>query len=143
MAFIGTRRLPGADLQKMVYGILTIKMPTIPVYDRVPPDTAMPYITLSSENAFDWSSKYNLGVRPTLDVHIWSKYSGFSEVKGLGNQVVNALATSTMTMADNWNVVSCELSRSNYLLDPDGYTEHGVLTFEFKLQDMSQVQVIS
>lgn len=140
MPLVGVTRLPGDALQRMVYQALK-ESTSVAVYDAVPEKTPPPYITLRNENGYPWFSKTFGGLRPTIDIHIWTSdinHSGSQEMKNIEVDVMKAFA-GDLVMDGNWKVISAKLLRSNSITGMYGRTaglSHGILTFEFLLQDV-------
>lgn len=134
----------GAELQKAIYSALTGSSPPLAggrVYDN-PPDekkriadtgAAFPYITIGDEQVLDAGNSCQDGWEVFHDVHIWSRPSTQSkvELKTILADVVDVLARQ-LTVTDFRTIVGA-LQSSRALRDPDGITEHAVLTFRFLL----------
>lgn len=114
-------------IQKAIYQELSAL--GYPVYDEVPDNAQMPYITIGEETADDWSTKTGQGIRSRFNVHVWSDYKGMKELKTIVDQVINALNYKTFT-ADNTTLVLVRLDTLNIVKDPEENVRHAILRFE-------------
>ncbi len=127
----------GAALQKGIYAALT-GFPALVggrVYDRVPEGREFPYITIGDEQVLDDGNVCEDGWEVFSDVHVWSRSSAGSKVeaKDLAALVVERLVTTAPTVF-GFIVVISALESSRTLRDPDGMTEHAVITVRHVLQ---------
>lgn len=130
------KRSPLLPLQKAIYNRLKEKL-TVPIYDAVPDGAVFPYVTIGEDTAVDWSTKLTTGQEVTHTLHIWSQYNGMTEIKGLIDQVIQALTISALDMsADKFSAIVHSLDFNETFRDPDGITRHSVLRFRFKIQDI-------
>ncbi len=126
----------GSEVQKAIYAALNA--PTAlaggRTYDRVPPDPMFPYITIGDEQVVDDGNSCEDGWEVFADVHIWSRPATGSkvEVKDLVAAVVTRLNTPLTVIG--FIVIVTELQSARTLRDPDGITEHAVLTLRYVLQ---------
>lgn len=128
----------GAALQKAVYAALAGNSPAIAggrVYDQVPRDPTFPYVTIGDEQLIDDSNSCSDAVEAYADVHIWSRPAGGSklEAKDLAADVIERLATQITVIGFANNLGLLETQRA--FRDPDGKTEHVVLTFKYLIAE--------
>jgi hypothetical protein len=126
----------GAALQKAIFAALTTS-PAIAggrVYDRVPAGPTFPYVSIGDEQVLDDGDTCSDGWEVTSDVHVWSRPAAGSkaEVKDLAAAIVPRLAVTTISVT-GFRVLIAELETSRVFRDPDGITEHAVLTFRHVL----------
>jgi hypothetical protein len=126
----------GSQVQKALFAALDGAPPLAGgrIYDRVPADPTFPYITIGDEQVVDDGNSCEDGWEVFADIHIWSRPATGSkvEVKDLVAAVVARLNTP-LSVAD-LIVVIAELQNARTMRDPDGITEHAVLTFRYVLQ---------
>jgi hypothetical protein len=126
----------GSALQKAIFAALIASPPIADgrVYDAVPPKPGFPYLTIGDEQVVDDGNTCDVGWEVFTDVHIWSRPTSGSkvEVKDLAAAVVSRLSTP-LAVAGFVTLVA-ELQTARTLRDPDGLTEHAVLTFRYVLQ---------
>lgn len=125
----------GDQLQKAIYA--TLKSAGIcdgRIYDRPPDDAATPYVTIGDEQAQEQGSDCGLIWEVFTDVHVWDTPEGASKAraKQTGADIVPLLATTALVVAD-YAVKAAQCSASRTFRDPDGVTEHAVLTFRYIL----------
>lgn len=130
-----TRRIPMNALQKGVYFILS-QYQTTPVHDDVPPDAVLPYITIGAFTCKQVGSKTADISDISLQLHIWSEYSGKSEVNEIANDVTAVLTSWPIDLSeDGFNVMSQDTDMFEaFPSDEDGY--HGVIIFVAKIQNI-------
>lgn len=103
------------------------------IYDRPPMDAVMPYVTIGDEQDMDMAGSCGPIWDISTDLHVWDAPEGASKVaiKTIGAAIV-PLLTSGLVVAGQ-TVTVAALSTSRVFRDPDGVTEHAVLTFRFVL----------
>lgn len=129
------RRIPMNALQKGVYSILSAKQ-TTPVYDDVPADAVLPYITLGSFTCKQVGNKTADLVDVSLQIHIWSAYEGKREVNEIADDVTAVLTSWPLNLtADGFIANSQDIDFFEaFPEETAGY--HGVLTFVSKIQNL-------
>lgn len=126
----------GSALQKAIFAKLN-EVTAIAggrIYDQVPASPTFPYITIGDEQVVDDGNACDDGWEVFPAVHVWSRPATGSkaEVKDLLASVVSRLNTAlTVT---GFTVVINAFESSRVLRDPDGLTEHAVVTFRYVLQ---------
>ncbi len=133
----------GPELQKAIYAALTAAPALCDgrVYDN-PPDearrivvtgAAWPIITIGDDQVVDGGSSCAEGWDVYADVHLWSRPATKSklEAKALAAAVVNRLLA--LEGVEGFTVTVAALETIRALRDPDGITEHGVVTMRFLL----------
>ena len=125
----------GAEIQKALYQALE-GLVEGRVYDNPPPEPIFPYITIGDDQVIDDSGECGASFEVFEDVHIWDRPKAKSKaaVKELRKEVVAAVLAIT-SIEDDYALVSVSLESARSLRDPDGLTEHGVLTFRFLTQE--------
>lgn len=69
------------------------------------------------------------GVTETVDIHVWSRYRGQSEVKSISSTVYDRLHGASLTVTGRASALAWVRNRV-VLNDPDGLTRHGIVTVE-------------
>jgi hypothetical protein len=113
------------QLQRAVYVVLSNAL-TVPVYDHVPQDAALPYVMTGDDSARDWSADDLSGVETTLSIHVWSRYAGRREGKEIMAEIKRALhEQSVAPLGHRLVLLRWEFAAS--FLEQDGLTRHGVM----------------
>lgn len=101
------------------------------IYDQVPASPQFPYITIGDEQDIEDGNSCEDGWEVFTDVHVWSRPDAGSKaaLKDLMAQIVPLLAINLNVTG--FRVVTAKLVNSRAFRDPDGQTEHGVLTFRY------------
>lgn len=132
------KRIPLNALTKDLYGLLSDNL-TIPVYDDVPEDAVLPYITFGLFTCKGVGTKVNDISDVTLNIDVWSEYQGKSEVNTIAHDVIGLLnqldGNSVDLSADNFAFLSGEVDFFEaYAEDNNGY--HGVITYICKIGNL-------
>lgn len=129
------KRIPLVPLQKAIYAAL-FQYQTTPVYDDVPHDAKLPYITLGAFTCKNNGAKNTEISDVTLQIHVWSEYSGKAEVNEIANDVITVLAAVPVDLsADKFKVMSQGIDFFEaFPEDEAGYA--GVITFVSKIQNL-------
>lgn len=98
------------------------------IYDRVPANTAMPYVHLRSFQAVDDGADCVDGLELYADVDVWSQAVGKPEASRIAGQVRDALHHAGLTLPDPWALVEIE-HRSSTIDDADPLLVRARLTF--------------
>jgi len=129
------RRIPFNALQTGVYSLLSSGQ-TTPVYDDVPKEAKLPFITFGAFTCKKNGAKSIDISDVSLQIHIWSEYYGKSEVNGIADDIATVLASKRIDLsADNFNVIEQDVDFIEaFEEDEGGY--HGVLTLVCKVQNL-------
>lgn len=125
----------GDQLQRAIYS--TLKAAAIcegRIYDRPPADAVTPYVTIGDEQAQEQGSDCGQIWEVYTDVHVWDTPMGASKAmaKTIGAAIVPLLATRSLSVAAH-AVQAASVSASRTFRDPDGVTEHAVITLRYIL----------
>jgi Protein of unknown function (DUF3168) len=101
------------------------------VYDGVPADAVFPYHTIGDEQVSDIGGSCGSIWAVDCDIHSWSRpdSSSKAEVKALRADAFSAISSITDIPGFQFDGVSLETART--LSDPDGITQHDVMTVRF------------
>ena len=127
----------GDQLQKAIYAKLVAdNVASGRVYDRVPEARVFPYVTIGDEDISNDGNTCNDAWTVFSDIHAWSRPAtgSKSEVKGLAASIVNSVA-SVLTLT-GFQVILAELENVRTLRDPDGITEHAVVSIRYEIQPL-------
>lgn len=132
------KRIPLNVLTKELYELLTANL-TVPVYDDVPYDAVLPYITFGLFTCKTAGTKVNDITDVTINIDVWSDYQGKKEVNEIANNINNFLnqldSTTVDLTADNFAFLAGEVDFFEaFSEDGDGY--HGVITYLCKIGNM-------
>jgi hypothetical protein len=125
----------GSQLQKAIFAALTdADVCGDRVYDRVPKGAVFPYVTIGDEQVIDDGNTCADAWEIFPDVHVWSRPGTGSKVELKDTVAAVVAAVRGIAAVTDYTVILAELSTSRTLRDPDGITEHAVLTFRFLLE---------
>lgn len=119
------------ELQKAIYAALTA-VPALAsgnVFDQVPVSDPFPRVTIGDEQVIDDSTTCQAGWEVFADVHCWSRPATGSklEVKTLAASVVSRVIAITDVIG--FSLVTIDHQTTRTFRDPDGLTEHAVVSF--------------
>lgn len=132
------------NLQTALYGLLTANSAIASgrIYDDVPdasasataPDSAFPYVHIGEMDTVPMDvdgsgGSRDDGVMETINLHVWSRYQGWMEVKQIMQQIKNLLHDTEIDVTGRSSALAV-VSMMRTMLDPDGKTRHGVVTVE-------------
>lgn len=108
------------------------------IYDVPPPDpwgAKKAYISLGATDTTTDDADCIVGLTHTVQVDVWSRSVGMPVCKAIMAAVKRNLHQTTAQLSENGlNQVNMVFART--LRDPDGLTNHGVLQFEFRVEDL-------
>ena len=111
-----------AQLTNMVSGI----------FDSVPVEAALPYVTLGGDTVSDASSKTGSGREHRVTINVWDAASGAARVKAVLARV-EAAVVAIAGVFDGHHIVSALFLRSFVTRNPDGAAQ-GVAEFSIRSQ---------
>ena len=133
------------NLQRAVYGVLnadaTLSGLVVGVYADVADahdgedESLFPYVTLGPETALPWDTHTNLGAAALVQVDIWSRQNDYVEAKNIATVIHGLLHYQSLTITGASHVMTT-LESTAYMLDPDGKTHHGAMTFRVVYDDI-------
>ena len=132
-------------VQAKIYETLTTNAPLMAaikaVYDDVPQaissgDAAeFPYVTIGEDIHTDISTDLELSNLVSITIHAWSRYTGRAQTKQ-----IQGLNYDTLNRADildaNYKFINIHQVSSESRLDSDGFTRHGIQTFNLMIEEL-------
>ena len=125
-------------LQRAIFTALAAEGLT--VYDHVPQAAdggdaaAFPYVTIGDAQERQLNTDTADAAELTISLHIWSRYAGKQELQGIWRTIYERLHRRESSIAvTDYQCIYFEFDTGETLLDPDGITHHGVLTFRVYL----------
>lgn len=120
----------GDKIQRAMFAALTAA-DLGDVYDRPPADRTYPHFTIGDEQVIDDGDSCGDAWEVFEDVHVWDQPDTGSKVR-----LKQLMAAAEPVLAVNleiagFRVVSAVLETARSFRDPDGITEHGVMTFKY------------
>lgn len=122
---------PGVALQQAVFSALTNSAELEAafgapprVYDRVPPNVILPYVTIGELQIVD-DTHCEAAWEAFTTTHVWSEAPGKPEASRIADALGSAL-DSELAIA-GFRVVHWEHRDTRTFTEPDGLTTHGVI----------------
>jgi hypothetical protein len=126
------RRIPMTALQTGLFSLLSAGQ-TTPVYDDVPEDVVFPYITIGAFTCKRVADKTSDIWDASIQIHIWSDYSGKAEVNSVANDITTVVSSAAID-AQGFVVISQDVDFFEAFAEEEfGY--HGVLTVVVTIQN--------
>ncbi|MCD4839731.1 DUF3168 domain-containing protein [Neobacillus sedimentimangrovi] len=118
------------ELQKTVFALLS---ENYPVYEVVPPNTPMPYITIGEEILTTSNTKTHMRTVHNITIHTWSKGKSSATSKIMNDYVVQTLLKGFLVNGFYLDKITLEMLTTFKEEATDGTIFHGVLQFEIIL----------
>lgn len=99
------------------------------IYDTVPRDAVLPYVSLGPMIATTDDADCITGFEIMVQIDVWSQAVGLPEAKQIVDAVRVTLHDADLAMGVN-ALVMIEHRSSNVSRDPDGITNHGMCEFD-------------
>ena len=131
------KRLPNNALQKALVPFLRERT-GYRVYDYVPENATLPFITLGAVTVQDKSTKTEDMTKASVHIHIYSNYKGRFEINTLAETLINVFASEQIDLsAEEFFVCSQGVEfYETYPEDEIGYS--GVITLEALIQNKKE-----
>jgi hypothetical protein len=128
------KRVPLMALQKAIYELLSVGQ-TTPVYDDVPENAKLPYITLGAFTCKQNGAKGKSIWDVSLQIRSWSDYSGKREINEILNDISTVISSVKLDLSgESFEVMSQEIDFIEAFPEEfHGY--HGVATLVCRIQD--------
>lgn len=105
------------------------------VFDAVPQEQTLPYVTIGQFEGEDWSTFAKLGEAYAVNLHVWNDSAkGQKTVQAIQSRVDTLLNRAALTVT-GYVAVSCIREYVTVLQDPDGVTWHGVQRFRIHVNE--------
>lgn len=104
------------------------------IFDSVPVDTALPYVTLGADLVSDASSKTATGRDHRITINVWDSAAGAARAKTL-LALVEAAVLAIGGERDGHAIVNALFIRSFVTRNPDGATQ-GIAEFRIRSQQL-------
>lgn len=98
------------------------------VFDRVEPDTALPYVNIGEIQAVDDGAECLDGIEVFVTIHVWSGKVGAIEARRMIAAVRDALHEQAITLEEPYALLEIQHRDSRTFPDADPSITHGVLT---------------
>ena len=129
------KRVPLVAFQTAMYALLTAGQ-TTPVYDDVPEDAVLPYVTFGGFTAKQSGTKTTNCWDISQQIHIWSEYQGKKEVNSIADDVSTVLSSVMLDLsAAGFKVIAQDVDFCEAWEEDDG-GYHMAITFVAKVQDL-------
>lgn len=128
------KRLPNNAVHKALIRFLK-RYKEFKVYDYVPENVSLPFVTLGNINSENKSTKDKDIVHMSVQIHIWSTYKGRYEINAIAEKIINDLVSIQLDLSEEdfySNAQGVEFYES-YPEEDNGY--NGVINFELLVQN--------
>ena len=120
-------------LQKAIYDKLSADL-SVPVYDCPQQNDAYPYVNVGDDIFTEDGTNTTNGMLVISTIHVWDNFRGYSRIKGIIDQVYSSLNRVNFAIQD-LHLIDCIFDSSDFFLDSDGKTRHGIITFKILLDE--------
>lgn len=129
---------PVRELHAALYSVLSVDAPLMDiataVYDRVPESAEFPYVSFGPVNSVPRDAECITASEHTMQIDTWSRVVGSGEGYDMTNAVKRAIQSADLSLTVNALVALRVVSVRNFD-DPDGLTEHGVVTIQATIEE--------
>lgn len=132
-------------VQTAIYQQLTGNPPLMAVitevYDDVPqPDNSgssldFPYVTIGEDVHTTTDTDTELSNQVSIVIHTWSRFSGRSETKQIQGLIYDSLHRANLVQS-GYKFINIAQVNSESQLDSDGFTRHGIQTFNLLIEEL-------
>jgi len=111
------------------------------VYDNVPQavssgdETNFPYVSIGEDSHTTIDTDLELMNQVSITIHTWSRFSGRSETKQIQGLIYDTLHRANLS-EPNYKFINIAQVGSESFLDSDGFTRHGVQTFNLIIEEL-------
>jgi sporulation-control protein spo0M len=137
---------PQVAVQAAIYTVLSTNSyiaslgSPAPVFDSVPKDFPVPFVTIGDMTVVDNSTVGIGGCVITLQIHSWDQDLSAIRLKTMMRKVMECLHNQTLTLSDplsetTFTNVNTRFQSSQVFKDSDGLTLHGVQKFRIVVQN--------
>lgn len=123
-----------ADTQKAIYDALILASLGVPVYGDPQKDASYPYIVVGDDSFAPFDTDTSTGFDAIATIHVWDNYKGYKRIKNISGDVYAALNRANLSIT-GYTVLDCMFDSSDYFLDTDGKTRHGVISFRLLIDE--------
>lgn len=129
------KRLPNNAVHKALVAFLR-NHTGLAVYDYVPQEAVLPFITLGTMTVQDKSTKTNDMTHLSAHIHIYSSYKGRYEINNLAEKLINLFGMEQLDLSPEEFYVNAQGVDfyETYPEDETGYS--GVITLEVLIQNI-------
>jgi len=106
------------------------------VYDENPQNAAFPYVVMGEMTGKGWRDKLEDGMEVYSTIHVWSQYHGRKEVDEMSDKILQALSSSTLSLAPNFLAAFDRLDDYSLMVDIDGISRHGIMRFKYYIEEL-------
>ena len=124
-------------VQQVIYDKLAGDL-SYSVYDEVPQSsnsTDFPYVTIGEDSLTASDTDTELMQRVSITIHTWSRERGRKECKQIQGEIYSSLNRASLTAA-GYNFITITGEDSTSFYDADGFTRHGVQTFNLLMEEV-------
>ena len=132
-------------VQTAVYNNLTSNVPLMAaiqaVYDDVPQAVSsgdssnFPYVSIGEDSHIAIDTDAELMDQVSITIHTWSRFSGRSETKQIQGLISDSLNRANL-VESGYKFINIARVSSDSFLDSDGFTRHGVQTFNLIIEEL-------
>jgi len=127
-------------VQQAIYEKLAADL-AYPIYDDVKQaddsgnGAEFPYITIGEDVHTTIDTDTELINQVSITIHTWSRFAGRSETKQIQGLIYGALHRANLS-ATGYNFINIAQVNSESQLDSDGFTRHGIQTFNLLIEEL-------
>ena len=98
------------------------------VYDMPPSTAKYPYVTIGEDDIIQDDVGCKRSYRVILEIHGWTDYRGYKDVKNIAQAVEDALHDFPL-IVDGYRLISLTHRDTQFMRAPDGLLSHSISDF--------------
>jgi hypothetical protein len=98
-------------------------------------DALFPYVTLGEDAHTDISTDIELMDQVSITIHVWSRLAGRQQTKQIQGLIYDSLNRANLVQS-GYKLININRVNSESQLDSDGFTRHGIQTFNLIIQEL-------
>jgi predicted NBD/HSP70 family sugar kinase len=107
------------------------------VYDGVPNNAVMPYVSLGPFQVLPEDADCSEGVTVLMQIDGWAGGPDSVQVKRLGAAAAKVLQNAELVLDEGQRLVNMVIEQIQYLRDPDNITAHAVITVRSQTEPLN------
>ena len=98
-------------------------------------DALFPYVTIGEDVHTDISTDAELMDQVSITIHVWARLAGKQQTKEIQGLIYDSLNRANLVQS-GYKLININRVNSESQLDSDGFTRHGIQTFNLIIQEL-------
>ena len=129
------RRIPNVAITKALVKLLKEQL-DVPVTDHLDESSPLPYVSIGAFSCEDDRTKVDDLLRCSIDMHIWSEYSGKAQVNAIAENIISILNTHDLDVSEDGFLIFDGRIAQYEAYEEEMYGYNGIITLEMSVQNL-------